>query len=130
MPTDNFIKQLKRSNVPIQPVVTLQKQKTFLPSLKPNVKEKFRSSVVCKITCPVCHACYVGQTSRHRITRFQEHSDQKNKPVRKHFDLCIGAKLQTSDVRILASSNRGMEHLLTLKALYIRKIKPELNTTD
>ena len=76
------------------------------------------------------HACYVGQTSRHVITRFKEHSNQKNKPIKKHFDICIGAKLQTSDVRILAPSNRGMEQLLTLEALYIREIKPELNTKD
>ena len=119
LPTDNFIKQLKRSNAPIQPVVTLQKQKTFLPSLKRGVKEELRSSVVYKITCPGCHACYIGQTSRHMITGFREHSNQKSKPVWKHFDICIEAKLQTSDVRILASSNRGMEHLLTLEALYI-----------
>ena len=38
LPTDNFIKQLKCSEAAIQPVVTLRKQKTFLPSLKPNVK--------------------------------------------------------------------------------------------
>ena len=88
------------------------------------------SSVVYKITCPGCHACYVGQTSRHMITCYKEHSNQKNKLARKHFDMCIGAKSQTSDVRILASSNRGIEHLLTLEALYIREIKPELNTKD
>ena len=132
LPTDNFIKQLKRSNAPIQPVVTLRKQKTFLPSLKRSVKEELRSSVVYKITCPGCHACYISQTSRHMITGFREHSNQKSKPVRKDFDICIGAKLQTSDVRILASSNQGMEHLLTLEALYIyiREIKTELNTRD
>ena len=39
LPTDNSIKQLKRSKAQIQPVVTLRKQKTSLPSLKPNVKE-------------------------------------------------------------------------------------------
>ena len=105
LPTDNFIKPIKCSNDPTQPVATLRKHKTFLPSLKPNVKEELRSSVVYKITCPGYHACYVGQASRHVITRFKEHSNQKNKPVRKHFDLCIGAKLKTSDVRILASSN-------------------------
>ena len=53
--TDNFINQLKRSKAPIQLVVTLRKQKTFLPSFKPNVKEKLRSRVVYKITCPGCH---------------------------------------------------------------------------
>ena len=128
--TDNFINQLKRSKAPIQLVVTLRKQKTFLPSFKPNVKEKLRSRVVYKITCPGCHACYVGQTSRHMITCYKKHSNQKNKLARKHFDMCIGAKSQTSDVRILASSNRGIEHLLTLVALYVREIKLELNTKD
>ena len=67
LPTDNFIKQLKRSKAPIQPIVTLRKQKTFLPFLKPNVKEELRSSVVYNITCPGCHTCYVGQTSQHMI---------------------------------------------------------------
>ena len=64
------------------------------------------------------------------ITCFKEHSNQKNKPVRKHSDICIGAKLQTSDVQILASSNWGMEHVLTLEALYIKAINPELNTKN
>ena len=64
LPTDNSIKQLKRSKAPIQPVVTLRKQKASLPSLKPNVKEELRSNVVYKINCPACHGCYVGQTRR------------------------------------------------------------------
>ena len=64
LPTDNFIKQLKRSNAPIQPVVTLRKQKTFLPSLKPNVKEEF---------------------SRHMITHFKEQSNQKKQTCQKAF---------------------------------------------
>ena len=34
LPTYNFIKQLKRSNAPVEPVVTLRKQKTLLSSLK------------------------------------------------------------------------------------------------
>ena len=68
LPTDNFMKQLKLSKAPIQPVSRLQKQKTSLPSLKPDVKEELRSSVVYKINCPGCHACYVGQTSPHMIT--------------------------------------------------------------
>ena len=63
-------------------------------------------------------------------THFKQNYNQKNKPVRKHFDICIGAKLQTSDVRILASLNQGMEQLLTVEALYFREIKPELNTKD
>ena len=44
LPSDNFIKQMKRSNAPIQSVVTLRKQKTFPPSLKAYVKEELRST--------------------------------------------------------------------------------------
>ena len=130
LPTENFIKQMRRSKALIQLFATLQKQKNFLPSLKPTVEQELRNSVVYEITCPGCHACYVRETSRHMIACFKEHSNQKNKPVRKYFDICIGAKLQTSDVQILASSNQGMEHLLTIEALYISEIKPELNKKD
>ena len=98
--------------------------------MKSNEKEELRSSAIYKITCPGCHACHVDQPSQHMITHCKEHSKQKNEPVRKHFDLCIGAKLQSSDIQILASSNQGMEHLFTLEALYIREIKPELNMKD
>ena len=38
--------------------------------------------------------------------------------------------LQVSDTEILASTNREIEHLLTLEALYIREMEPELNTKD
>ena len=64
------------------------------------------------------------------IARFKKRSNQKNKPVMKHSDICTRAKLQTSDAQILASSNRGMVHLLALEALYIKEIKPELNTKE
>ena len=80
------MKQLKRSKAPIQPVSRLQKQKTSLPSLKPDVKEELRSSVAYKINCPGCHACYVAQTSPHIITHaFKEHPKQKNKPAKKQY---------------------------------------------
>ena len=61
--TDNFIKQLKRSKAPIQPVITLRKEKTFLPSLKPNVDEELRSSVVNKITCLSCQSTPTRKTN-------------------------------------------------------------------
>ena len=38
--------------------------------------------------------------------------------------------LQLSDIEILASTNQRIEHLLTLEALYIREIKPELSRKD
>ena len=50
--------------------------------------------------------------------------------MRKHIDRCIVKSLQLSDIEILQSTKQGIEHLLTLEALYIRKIDPELNTKD
>ena len=50
--------------------------------------------------------------------------------MRKHVDKCTVKTLQLSDIEILASTTRGIEHLLTLEALYIREIDPELNTKD
>ena len=47
--TDNFIKQLKKSRAPIQPIDTLRKLKTTLPSLKLPVKKELRSRVIYKI---------------------------------------------------------------------------------
>ena len=70
---------------------------------------------------------YVDQTSLYLITRFKEHQNQQKKLVRKHVDRCTVKILQLSDIEILASTNRGIEHLLTLKVLHIREIEPELN---
>ena len=80
--------------------------------------------------CPGCNACYVGQTSRHLITRFSERKYKRNQPVRAHFDKCNRDAPTVDDVKILASTSRGLDYLLTLEALYIREIKPELNTKD
>ena len=50
--------------------------------------------------------------------------------MRKHVDRCTIKALQLSDIEILASTIRRIEHLLTLEALYIREIEPELNKKD
>ena len=109
VPTENLIKQLKRSNAPVQRILTLQKQKTYLPTLKPVVKEQLRCHVVYKLTCPGCQSCYDDQTSRQLITRFKEHKNQRNKPVRKHVDRNTVKFLQLSDIDILASTKRGID---------------------
>ena len=36
--------------------------------------------------------------------------------------------LEKGDIEILASTNKSVTHLKTLEALYIREIKPILNT--
>ena len=50
--------------------------------------------------------------------------------MRKHVDRCTVKNLQSSDIEILGSNNQRIEHSLTMEALYIRKIDPELTTKD
>ena len=128
--TDNFIKQLKKCDAPVQPIVTLRKLKTILPSLKPAVKKELRSGVIYQISCPGCNACYVGQTSRHLITRFKEHRGKKDGSVKTHFWNCCRKVAGFKNVKILDSTIKSISHLETLEALYIREIKPVLNTKD
>ena len=114
----------------VQPILTLWKQKTYLPTLKSVVKEQLRSHAVYKLTCPGCRACYFSHTRRHLITQFKEHKNQQNKPERTHDDRCTVKLLQLLDIEILASTNRGTKYLLTFEAIYIKEIEPELNTED
>ena len=50
--TDDYCRALKKIDVPCQPVLTLRKLKTVLPSLKPAVNKPVRSHTVYQITCP------------------------------------------------------------------------------
>ena len=108
--------------------MTLRKLKTTMPSLKPAVEKHLRSSVVYKIVCASCQAAYVGQTSRHLLTRLKEHQNPSS-AVSKHMKWCR-AKCTLEDTSILASTSRGVVHLLTLEALYIEELKPTLNTKE
>ena len=128
--TDNFINHLHKCGAPVQPVVTLRKLKTTLPSLKPSIKRELKSGVIYKISCPRCNSCYVGQTARHVITRFKEHKGRKEGPVRMHFMRCCKRTPEFEDLEILGSTIKGEVHLLTIEALFIRAIKPDLNTKD
>ena len=126
--TEHFARSLHNCKAPCMVVMTLRKLKTVMPSLKPDVESEFRSSVVYKITCPRCQACYVGQTARHLQTRYKEHRNNKG-PVRTHFQLC-NIELSFQHVDILTSTIKTDEHLLTLEALFIKEICPTLNTKD
>ena len=109
-------------------VMTLRKFKTVMPSLKPPVEKMLRSGLVYQLTCPSCDARYVGETCRHMLTRFKEHT-QKAGPMKKHLQQC-GATLTEDQVDILQMSSRGEDFLLTLEALHIRERKPQINTKD
>ena len=126
--SEDYARSLHRIQAPCTLIMTLRKLKTVLPSLKTPVPKMFRSGVVYKLTCPRCTACYVGQTSRHLQSRFKEHV-QNQGPVKQHLERC-DITLSEDDVDILQQTSRGESHLLTLEALHIQELKPEINTKD
>ena len=71
-------------------------------------------------------ACYVGQTTRHLITRFKEHVGKRGL-LKKHFEECD--IVPSVDLLEVLGRARG-EKLLTLEALFISELKPKLNTKD
>ena len=125
--TEKFEQSLKRLQVPCIVINTLKKLKTVLPPLKPPVEKFLKSKVVYKISCSRCDVCYVRQTTRHLITCFKEH--KRSGPMGAHMRSC-NEILTTENVNIIAKTNRSANHLLTLEALNIKAIKPNLNTED
>ena len=126
--TEDYANALRKLEAPCTVVMTTRKLKTLMPSLKPPVEKMLRSNVVYKITCPCCQACYVGQTCRHMKTRLTEHKSKK-KPVGRHFK-CCRRKLKDCHVEILAQTTRGETYRLTLEALWIKELRPAINTRD
>ena len=55
---------------------------------------------------------------------------RRKEPVRKHFEACAKRLVELSDVEILHRTSRSVAFLETLEALYIREIKPTINTRD
>ena len=79
-----------------------------------------------QIKCSSCDACYVGQASRHLITRIKEHSNSNLVGV--HFRQC-NVEFLMDNVSILTST-RTITQLLIREALAIMSLKPTLNTKD
>ena len=123
--TQNFESRLKKL-CDIQIIFTTRKLRTWLPTLKSPFDKNLKSHVY-KVTCNGCSSIYVGQTSRHVTTRISEHQ-KKGSPVGQHLVECFGTthnvKWETLD------ACRGVEKLMTIEAIYIKKLKPQLNTRD
>jgi hypothetical protein len=128
--TEDFCRALKNCNAPANPVLTLRKLKTIMPSLKPTVEKKIRSDLVYKINCPRCHAFYVGCTHQHLTARFQDHR-KPSRAVGKHLRNCgTLTAVGVEDIEILAQSTRGTEYLMTLEALWQDELRPTINTKE
>ena len=126
--SEQFAKDLKKANAPCRTIFKLRKLKTVLPSLKPPVDKLLKSNVVYQIKCTSCDASYVGCTTRHLTTRLAEHKSRKG-PVKEHFGQC-NTHIDNSCVSILDCTTKSDSYLLTLEALWIREIKPKINTKD
>ena len=126
--SEDYARALHKIEAPCNVVMTLRKLKTVLPTIKPTVDKMLKSKVVYQITCPRCLACYVGETTRHLQTRFNEHLIKQG-PMKTHLRQCC-TSLSSEDIKILHQTTRGEEYLLTLEALYIRELKPYINTKD
>ena len=128
--SEHFARALHKLNAPCTVVTTPRKLKTALPSLKPRVPFVLRSRIVYKINCPHCEVSYVGMTTRHLLSRFREHKSRSSGPIKKHFAECTNSQLRLEDMDILTSTLKSDSHLLALEALYIRELKPYLNTQN
>ena len=130
--TDNFARKLYETNTPVKVIMTLTKTKMVLPSLKPKIDRVISSNVVYKYSCPHCKMSYVGYTCRHLKTRISEHLHNKGElgPIKKHAEVCSYKNPNSNDFMILKKVNGDMTKVSIMEALFIREIKPELNTRD
>ena len=129
--SDDYSRTLRDLNAPCTVVFTLRKMKTTLPSLKVEVEKALKSRIVYKISCPRCASCYVGQTDRHLLVRFKEHL-RPSQPLGKHVRQCETSVdfNDKSAVSILHATHGSILQLMTHEALWIREIKPSINTKD
>ena len=126
--TETWHHDIHKTGLHCKVVFTLRKLKTITPSLKEPVEKSLKSGIVYKISCPRCNSCYIGQTGWHLQTRLREHSSRKG-PAKEHIAKCETAWSE-DNVSILSATSQGEVHLLTLEALWIREIKPDINTKD
>ena len=128
--TEDYCRALRKADAPCQPVLTLRKLKTVLPSLKPAIDHCVRSHLVYQITCPRCNSRYIGKTDQYLKVRLQKHKFP-SQPVGKHLRNCDALNdVKVKDVKILAASTRGEQYLLTLEALWQKEERPTINTKD
>ena len=124
--TQNFASRLKKLS-DIEIIFTIKKLRTCLPILKSPFDKNLKSHVVYKITCNGCSSIYVGQTRRHVTTKVSEHP-KKDCPVGQHLVECFDT---THNVKWeILDACRGVEKVMTIKTIYIKQLKPQLNTRD
>ena len=82
--------------------------------------------VVYKFACYLCDADYVGYTARHLLQRIAEH---KYSAIGKHLlEVHGGKNLLNEDQFHVLKKYRGKFDCLVYKMLFIKELRPSLNT--
>ena len=76
-------KSFKKWNAPCHWIMTMDKTKNVLPSLKHSVHKMLSNNAVYLINCPQCESSYVGQTTRRMQQSFKDPAGSKG-PIRTH----------------------------------------------
>ena len=122
--SNEFVKKLNKIH-PVQKIFNTRKLKSCLSLLESCFDHK--SHMVYDFTCNGCKPNYVGQTCRHITTMVAEHV-MADSPMGVHAIDCNGDKTAFQWKILDQFSNQSK--LMTLGALYIRTLKPAINTRD
>ena len=120
------VKKLNKIH-PVLTIFTTRKLKSCLPILKSSFDKDHKSHAVYELICNGCKSISIGQTSRQITTRVAEHA-KADSPMRVHVIECNGDKTTFQWKTLDQCSNPSK--LMTLEALYIRTLKPAINTRD
>ena len=98
-------------------------------SVKESVLKYLRSFIVYRFTCPVCNASYIGETTRHLITRIKEHLQTDSKSHNfKHLDTNRNCKeLCDTECFEIIDSATSSYRLMLKEAMHITWEKPLFN---
>ena len=131
--TEKLAKELSKIHVPIQIIYTLDKLRSYVSQLKNKTDKYNQSNLVYQFKCGFCNEepTYIGYTERLLRERITEHGKNGNTEVSEHLREC-GGDINQESFKILykINKNKGLMHLRTAEALFIRSNKPSLNNKD
>ena len=133
------MKQALKEHLPNTKVTVVYRAATRLRALfafKDKIPPYIRSGVIYKYTCNSCKAVYIGETGRHKKTRFCEHigisaltgKTSKTKvesAIRDHHKQCDG--VISYDCFKIIGNDSGLIARRIKESLFIHRDKPEIN---
>ena len=99
-------------------------------SPKDPIPRDFRTRVVYKFSCAGCNSCYVGETTRHLVTRTREHLlGDKASHVYKHLKENKACRAVCNKDAFEVLDNAPTDYQLKIKeAIHIKWENPSLNS--